>query len=80
MEQVLSNNFFLYYPLGSVFLHSQVNNSIDIKMRKKVPLIYGDSNDSVTSSVKYEVNFDRQCRILFGAVKLSSGYDEAVFS
>lgn len=45
-----------------------------------MPLIYGDSNDSVTSSVKYEVNFDRQCRILFGAVKLSSGYDEAVFS
>lgn len=43
-----------------------------------MPLIYGDSNDSVTSSVKYGVSFDLQFRILFGVVKLSSGYDGAV--
>lgn len=43
-----------------------------------MPLIYGDSNDSVTLSIKYGVN--PQFRILFGVVKLSSGYDGAVFS
>lgn len=45
-----------------------------------MPLIYGDFNDSVTSSVQYGVNFDLQFRILFGVVKLSSGYDGTIFS
>lgn len=45
-----------------------------------MPLIYGDSTDSMTSSVKYGVSLDLQFRILFGVMKLSSGYDGAVFS